>query len=106
MAMSGEVTTAVGAEEAELTQRIERVERGARVSFSAARGMVLAALGTFPLVAAYHIDLGPELRFELDLGSVLWTALLPGALMFGLNGVRMTRSWRRMLATLDERHPH
>jgi hypothetical protein len=80
----------------ERAQEHDRIYRGARASISAAKGTMLAALGTFPLVAAYHIDFGPEIALEIDLGTVLWAALAPCALGCWLNGLRLLRAARRL----------
>jgi hypothetical protein len=85
-----------GAERAERAERAEQAYRGARLSLAAAKGTMLAALGTLPLVAAYHIDFGPEIAFEIDLGTVLWATLAPCALGCWLNGLRLLRTSRRL----------
>src|SRR5713101_7770919 len=88
--------------EGERALRSVRAYRGARASIAAAKGTMLAALGTFPLVAAYHIDFGPEIAFEIDLGTVLWAALAPCALGCWLNGLRLLRTARRLSVDADD----
>jgi hypothetical protein len=85
-----------GSYDSERAQQHDRIYRGARASISVAKGTMLAALGTFPLVAAYHIDFGPEIALEVDLGTVLWAALAPCALGCWLNGLRLMRAARRL----------
>ena len=77
-------------------ERGERLARAQRLSAAAARGLGLAALATFPVMAAFHIDVDPEVQFDLDLGSILWLSLLPAALLALLNALRLGRA-RRLL---------
>jgi len=94
------------AAQTELWLQLERVDRGVKASYGAAKAMLLTALATFPIVVAYHIDFSAELKLEIDLGSVMWTALLPGALASGLNGLRLSRIRRRIVAALESLPPH
>jgi hypothetical protein len=77
-------------------ERGERLARAQRLSAAAARGLGLAALATFPIMAAFHIDVDPEVKLDFDLGSILWLALLPAALLALLNALRLGRA-RRLL---------
>ncbi len=54
------------------------------------------ALGSFPIVAAYHIDLEPGWRLTIDLGSGLWTLLPLGALLSWIHALRLGRMRRRL----------
>jgi hypothetical protein len=92
---------ATGRDTTENGARARRYRRAAQTSIGAAKGTMLAALGTFPIVAAYHIDFGPEIALEVDLGTVLWAMLAPCALGCWLNGVRLLRQARRVSRSAD-----
>jgi hypothetical protein len=102
MAMLSDAGNRSEAAVGERALRSDRAYRAARASLATAKGTMLMALGTFPLVAAYHIDFGPEIAFEIDLGTVLWAALAPCALGCWLNGLRLLRSARRLSVGADD----
>lgn len=77
------------------------LERRIRTSGDVAQLLMVVALGSFPIVAVYHIDLEPELKLTLDLGSILWVALASAALFCGLNGLRLVRTRRRLLSAQE-----
>ncbi len=56
----------------------------------------ITALGSFPIVAAYHIDFEPGWRLTLDLGSGLWMLLPLGALVAWMRTLRLVRMRRRL----------
>lgn len=78
--------------------RLVALERQIRTWNEVAQLTLVIALGSFPVVAAYHIDFEPALRLTLDLGSILWAALPVGALLFRLNAARLGWLRRRRLA--------
>ena len=76
--------------------RREQLAQRQRRWAAMARGLGLAALATFPLVAAFHIDVDPAIAFTLDVGSVMWLALWPAAGLSALRALTLGRARRRL----------
>ncbi len=77
-------------------QRLATLDRRIRRVRDTAQLMLIIALGSFPIVAAYHIDVDPSLRLTFDLGSGMWIALTVGAVVVWLRGVQLARRRRRL----------
>jgi hypothetical protein len=71
---------------------LTRIERAIRVSRMGADGLFWIALFTLPMVIAFHIEVGGELKLDFDLGSTMWLSLLPAAGFCRLNALRLSRA--------------
>jgi hypothetical protein len=89
----------------EPTEQLARVERNLRASHATVRSMLIGALVTFPVVAAFHVEHIPRLKLVFDFGSLSWIGAVALTIGFALHEWHLSRERRRLIARIGT-HAH